>query len=109
VLFQPALFSRTQALGAEFGRALSIDNAAIILAPVYGDREDPIPGVTSQVIADALTAGEGTTVELADSLEDAAERAAARARPGDTVMTIGSGTVTQAAGWILDKWSQADG
>ncbi len=109
MLFQPALFSRTQALGAEFGRALSIDNAAIILAPVYGDREDPIPGVTSQVIADALTAGEGTTVELADSLEDAAERAAARARPGDTVMTIGSGTVTQAAGWILDKWSQADG
>ncbi len=109
VLFQPALFSRTQALGAEFGRAMSIDNAAIILAPVYGDREDPIPGVTSQVIADALTVGEGTTVELAESLEDAADRAAAGARPGDTVMTIGSGTVTQAAGWILDKWSQADG
>jgi UDP-N-acetylmuramate--alanine ligase len=109
VLFQPALFSRTQALGAEFGHALSIDNAAIILAPVYGDREDPIPGVTSRVIADALTAGEGTTVELADSLEDAANRAAACARPGDTVMTIGSGTVTQAAGWILDQWRKADG
>jgi UDP-N-acetylmuramate--alanine ligase len=109
VLFQPALFSRTQALGAEFGRALSIDNAAIILAPVYGDREDPIPGVTSHVIADAFTAGDGSTVELAESLEDAAARAAALARPGDTVMTIGSGTVTQAAGWILDKWSRADG
>ncbi len=109
VLFQPALFSRTQALGADFGRALSIDNAAIILAPVYGDREDPIPGVTSHIIADALTAGDSSTVEVAESLEDAADRAAARARPGDTVMTIGSGTVTQAAGWILDKWSRADG
>ncbi len=109
VLFQPALFSRTQALGEEFGRAMSIDNAAVILAPVYGDREDPIPGVTSQVIADALTPGQGSTVELADSLEDAAARAAASARPGDTVMTIGSGTVTQAASWILDAWSKADG
>lgn len=109
VLFQPALFSRTQALGEAFGRAMSIDNAAIILAPVYGDREDPIPGVTSRVIADALTPGQGTTVELADSLEDAADRAAARARPGDTVMTVGSGTVTQAAGWILDILGGADG
>ncbi len=109
VLFQPALFSRTQALGEAFGRAMSIDNAAIILAPVYGDREDPIPGVTSRVIADALTPGQGTTVELADSLEDAAARAAARARPGDTVMTVGSGTVTQAAGWILDILGGADG
>ncbi|MBC7299246.1 MAG: UDP-N-acetylmuramate--L-alanine ligase [Demequina sp.] len=109
VVFQPALFSRTQALGAQFGRAMSIDNAAIIVAPVYGDREDPIEGVTSQLIADALTVGEGTTVEVADSLEDAAQRAADQARPGDTVMTIGSGTVTQAAGWILDRWGSVDG
>lgn len=109
VLFQPALFSRTQAFGEDFGRALSIDDAAIILAPVYGDREDPIAGVTSQLIADVLTVGEGTTVELADSLEDAAQRAAAVARPGDTVMTVGSGTVTQAAEWILDAWGEANG
>lgn len=101
VLFQPALFTRTQALGAEFGRALSIDDAALILAPVHGDREDPIPGVSSQLIADAVTLGFGTTLELADDLADAASRAAAAARPGDTIMTIGSGTVTEAAGWIV--------
>ncbi|MCB2412138.1 UDP-N-acetylmuramate--L-alanine ligase [Demequina sp. TTPB684] len=109
VLFQPALFSRTQALGEEFGRALSIDNAVIILAPVHGDREDPIEGVTSQLIADTIVVGEHSTVELAASLEDAAARAAAVARPGDTVMTVGSGTVTQAAGWILDEWRRSDG
>jgi len=101
VLFQPALFTRTQALGVEFGRALSIDDAAIILAPVHGDREDPIPGVSSQLIADAVVPGSGTTLELADDLADAANRAAAAARPGDTIMTIGSGTVTEAAGWIV--------
>jgi len=101
VLFQPALFTRTQALGVEFGRALSIDDAAIFLAPVHGDREDPIPGVSSQLIADAVVPGSGTTLELADDLADAANRAAAAARPGDTIMTIGSGTVTEAAGWIV--------
>jgi UDP-N-acetylmuramate--alanine ligase len=101
VLFQPALFTRTQALGVEFGRALSIDDAAIILAPVHGDREDPIPGVSSQLIADAVVLGAGATLELADDLADAASRAAATARSGDTIMTIGSGTVTEAAGWIV--------
>jgi len=101
VLFQPALFSRTQALGVEFGRALSIDDAAIILAPVHGDREDPIPGVSSQLIADAMVLGAGATLELADDLADAASRAAAAAGHGDTIMTIGSGTVTEAAGWIV--------
>ena len=101
VLFQPALFTRTQALGVEFGRALSIDDAAIILAPVHGDREDPIPGVSSQLIADAVVLGAGATLELADDLADAASRAAAAARSGDTIMTIGSGTVTEAAGWIV--------
>jgi len=101
VLFQPALFSRTQALGADFGKALSIDNAAIVLAPVHGDREDPIEGVTSQLIADAIASRPGSTLVLADDLADAARIAAAAARPGDTVMTVGSGTVTEAAGWIV--------
>ena len=101
VLFQPALFTRTQQFGAEFGKALSIDDAAIILAPVHGDREDPIPGVSSQLIADAVVLGEGATLELGDDLADAARRAAAAARPGDTVMTVGSGTVTEAASWIV--------
>lgn len=101
VLFQPALFSRTQALGADFGRALSIDDAAIILAPVHGDREDPIDGVSSQLIADAIESRPGSTLELADDLADAARKAAAIARTGDTIMTVGSGTVTEAAGWIV--------
>jgi len=102
VLFQPALFSRTQALHREFAQALSIDNAAIILAPVHGDREDPIPGVDSDLIAANISTGHGSTVELATSLDDAARRAVAAASAGDVVMTVGSGTVTEAATWILD-------
>lgn len=102
VLFQPALFTRTQALAREFGAALSVADADVVLAPVHGDREDPIPGVSSQLIADAVALQAGQTLELADSLEDAASRAAALAKPGSVVFTVGSGTVTNAAGWILD-------
>src|SRR5690606_30721029 len=97
VLFQPALFTRTQALAREFGAALSVADADVVLAPVHGDREDPIPGVSSQLIADAVALQAGQTLELADSLEDAASRAAALAKPGRVVFNGGSGTVTNAA------------
>ena len=46
VLFQPSLFTRTRDHYAGFATALSVADADIVLAPVYGDREDPIEGVT---------------------------------------------------------------
>jgi len=108
VLFQPALFSRTQALAAEFGAALSIADAEVILAPVHGDREDPLPGVSSELIARHVTLREGQTLTLAESLEDAATRAADAAVPGTLVLTVGSGTVTEAAGWIVEALRARD-
>ena len=46
VVFQPHLFSRTQELGTEMGRALALADASVVL-DIYPAREDPIPGVTS--------------------------------------------------------------
>jgi UDP-N-acetylmuramate--alanine ligase len=109
IVFQPALFSRTQALAKDFGAALSIANADVLIAPVHGDREDPIPGVTSALIAHSVVLREGQTLELPDSIEDAAARATELARPGSVVLTVGSGTVTQAAAWILDGLERREG
>jgi len=97
VLFQPALFTRTRDHHGGFAKALSVANADIVLAPVHGDREDPIDGVDSELIAAAVTA----PVHVAGSLEDAARIAADLARPGTVVLTVGSGTVTRAPDWIL--------
>jgi len=97
VLFQPALFTRTRDHHEGFAAALSIENADVVLAPVHGDREDPIDGVDSELIA-ADIAG---SVVVADSLEEAALHAARLARGGSTVLTVGSGTVTRAPDWIL--------
>lgn len=102
VLFQPALFTRTRDFFRQFGDALSVENAHVVLAPVHGDREDPIEGVDSALIASAMRESKGLTVELATSLEDAAQRTAAAARAGDWVFTVGSGTVTEAGPVILD-------
>ena len=97
VLFQPALFTRTRDHHAGFATALSIEDADVVLAPVHGDREDPIDGVDSQLIADDVVG----SVTVADSLEDAARLAAGLARDGSTILTVGSGTVTRAPDWIL--------
>lgn len=102
VLFQPALFTRTKLHAAAFADALSIPDADVVIAGVYGDREDPIDGVNSGLIADQVTARDGATVRVVEELADAATAAAALVRPGDTVFTVGSGNVTKAADWILD-------
>jgi UDP-N-acetylmuramate--alanine ligase len=53
VIFQPHLFSRTKDLAAGFAKSLDLaDN--VILLPVYPARELPMPGVSSQLIADNM-------------------------------------------------------
>lgn len=102
VLFQPALFTRTQLHAQNFADALSIENADVIVAGVHGDREDPIPGVNSDGIVSRMSVPAGSTARVVEDLAQAAAAAAQLARPGSQVMTIGSGTVTLAAEWILD-------
>lgn len=102
ILFQPALFTRTQLHAANFAAALSIADADVVIAGVHGDREDPIPGVTSDSILQHMTVPEGSSAQVVEDLREAAQVAASLARPGTQVMTVGSGTVTLAADWILD-------
>lgn len=53
-IFQPHLYSRTQDFYEAFARSLSVLDEVILL-PIYPAREEPIPGVTSQLILDAVT------------------------------------------------------
>jgi UDP-N-acetylmuramate--alanine ligase len=49
IVFQPHLFSRTRDLAAEFGAALDLADEVILL-PIYPAREQPLPGVTSELV-----------------------------------------------------------
>jgi UDP-N-acetylmuramate--alanine ligase len=89
VLFQPHLFSRTREFALEFAHSLNFADTALVL-DIYPAREDPIPGVSSQLIADHL----GPGGRLVGPGEVAVQALVAAAAPGDIVLTIGAGDVT---------------
>jgi UDP-N-acetylmuramate--alanine ligase len=92
VAFQPHLFSRTEAFAADFGAALGLADEVIVL-DVYAAREDPVPGVTGALVADAVPLTDGHVLFAPDRGTVAAELAS-RAKPGDLVITMGAGDVT---------------
>ena len=54
VIFQPHLYTRTRDFAAGFAEALSLADEVILL-PIYPAREDPIPGVTSEMLLEQVT------------------------------------------------------
>ncbi|MBN1595797.1 UDP-N-acetylmuramate--L-alanine ligase, partial [candidate division FCPU426 bacterium] len=92
VVFQPHLFSRTQRLYREFARAL-LQADVVFLADIYPARERPVPGVSSQLIADQLslegrplTAGPAPLARLLPKIKR-------ELRAGDIFITMGAGDV----------------
>ncbi|MEU7261194.1 UDP-N-acetylmuramate--L-alanine ligase [Streptomyces rimosus] len=101
VVFQPHLFSRTQELGKEMGEALALADASVVL-DIYPAREDPIPGITSALIIDAAQAA-GARVTAEPDKTAVPEVVAGMARPGDLVLTMGAGDVTELGPQILAR------
>ncbi|MFZ2493175.1 MAG: UDP-N-acetylmuramate--L-alanine ligase [Thermoanaerobaculia bacterium] len=97
-LFQPHLFSRTSEFAREFGEALAIADVALV-SPVFAAREQPIAGVTSQLIADAVPSVEyveGSNVEIAKALSS-------RLQAGDLFIAMGAGDVHEIAEWLVEE------
>ena len=93
--FQPHLFTRTRDFAADFGRVLALADQILVLG-IYPAREDPIPGVTGRLVADAAAAVAGAErVSYAESVADGMEALAGLLRPGDLALTIGAGDVTR--------------
>ncbi len=99
VVFQPHLFSRTQELGTEMGQALALADAAVVL-DIYPAREDPIPGITSELIVSAARVA-GADVTAVSDKAAVPEVIAGMAKPGDLVLTMGAGDVTELGPQIL--------
>ncbi|GII76841.1 UDP-N-acetylmuramate--L-alanine ligase [Sphaerisporangium rufum] len=92
-VFQPHLYSRTRFFADEFGAALALADEAIVL-DVYGAREDPEPGVSGALVAGKVPLPDGRVAYVPDRGAVPA-LVAARARPGDVVLTMGAGDVTE--------------
>jgi UDP-N-acetylmuramate--alanine ligase len=105
VAFQPHLYSRTRDFAREFGDALSLADR-IFLADIYPAREQPIPGVSSALIGDALRQAQRLVVWMGPVRQLA--RALARDLvEGDVVLTVGAGDVTEVGPQLAAVLSEA--
>jgi UDP-N-acetylmuramate--alanine ligase len=98
-VFQPHLFSRTALHGEALGRALAAADV-VVVAPIYGSREQPVPGVTADLVARGAARAGATTVAVRDRAALTA-RVVDAVRPGDVVFTLGAGDVTRVGPELL--------
>ena len=100
-VFQPHRYSRTAALGADLGKALEAADVAIV-ADVYGAGETPVAGVTGALVADAARQV-GVPTTFVQDRSGLVEAVVAEARPGDLVLTMGAGDITEIGPQLLSK------
>jgi len=97
VVFQPHRYSRTLDLLDEFrGAFKDVDTVAVL--PIYAASEKPIPGVTAERLAEQI---EGPSVVYVPDFDSAVASVVAKARPGDLILTLGAGNVSQLGPQIL--------
>lgn len=106
-LFQPHLFTRTQLMAAELAEAFSQGSDHTIFLDIFGSREDPIEGVTTQMILDRLAPG--VSYDFEPDWDGAVELAVSRARPGDVILTMSTGDLYQIVPRLLDRLHQVHG
>ena len=92
VVFQPHRFTRTKALFNEFTQAFS-DADLLILNDIYPASEEPIVGVNSQALCEAIRKTGNVSVEYIAQAEGTIEFLLKTVRPKDTVITLGAGSI----------------
>jgi UDP-N-acetylmuramate--alanine ligase len=104
-VFQPHLYSRTQLLAGEFGRALAHADAVVVL-DVYPAREraEDFPGVSGLLLAEAAAdASRGRPVYWLPGFEEAARVLESTLRAGDVCLAMGAGDVDALARRLIAK------
>lgn len=95
-VFQPHLFSRTQAFAQQFAEALLAADVAFVL-PIYPAREAPLPGVDSSLVVEAARALGHKRIQALPNLEGALAKISPHLQAGDVVITLGAGNVVHLA------------
>ncbi len=98
VVYQPHLYSRTAPLIAEFAETLSAADL-VVITDIYPAREAPIPGVSSARIAERVT----KNVRYVPSRHLLAQSVAGLLKPGDVVVGMGAGNISEFAPKLIDE------
>jgi UDP-N-acetylmuramate--alanine ligase len=91
-VFQPHLYSRTRDFHQEFGRVL-LESDVLVVTDVYPAREDPITGVTGELVWQAAKKLGHKSAFYVPRTEDVAPMLTKMVRPDDMVITLGAGDV----------------
>ncbi|WP_311244390.1 UDP-N-acetylmuramate--L-alanine ligase [Microbacterium sp. WCS2018Hpa-23] len=98
---QPHTYSRTQHMFREFADVLETYADHTVVLDVYGAREDPVPGVTGELVSGAFQ--NPSHVHFVADWQQAADYTASVAREGDFVVTLGCGNVYQIIPQVLES------
>jgi len=100
VVFQPHLYSRTQAFQSEFGSAF-FDSDMLIVTDVYGSREKPVENISGKLIADAARKAGHKRVEYIENKDSIPVFLKNKLESGDLVVIIGAGDIYRLSPAIL--------
>ena len=104
VIFQPHRFTRTRDLLEEFGASFN-DADTVSVLDIYPASEQPIPGITGERLAETIRSvgKKSSAVNYIPSFDEAARSVADLAEPGDMVLTLGAGSVSQLGAMVLEQ------
>ncbi len=102
VLFQPHRYTRTHLLMDEFARAFH-DADTVFVMDIYAASEAPIEGVTAELLTARIRQFGHRSADYVGTMERGVSELAGLARPGDLVLTLGAGSVWQAADLLLAR------
>jgi UDP-N-acetylmuramate--alanine ligase len=108
VAFQPHRYSRTARLMDRFGPALSQADE-LVLADIYAASEDPIPGVTVEALAAAISPQLTGRLHLARTIDEVVHVVTSLAQPGDAVITLGAGSIGTVGPRVLAALGRREG
>lgn len=91
-VFQPHLYSRTQELYQDFGLSF-FDAEQIVITDIYPSREEPIEGVTGELITDTAKSYGHRGVHYVEDKKELPSRLSEIVKPGDIVITMGAGDI----------------
>jgi UDP-N-acetylmuramate--alanine ligase len=106
VLFQPHRYTRTDALMDDFARAFHQADSVHVM-DIYAASEPPIEGVTAEGLTRRIADFGHLHAHYVGTMEGGVESVVAAAVPGDAILTLGAGSVSQAGEKILERLRSA--
>jgi UDP-N-acetylmuramate--alanine ligase len=107
VLFQPHRYSRTKHLMDEFGTAFHQADHLYLL-DIYAASEPPMEGVSAQALLERIRSYGHRSANYVASLDEGVAAVLDAVKPGDLVIVLGAGNVSQAADKILERLKERE-